>query len=140
MVSHVYMITCAYEQGVGKGHQAFNRKAEIANPYTDSECNEAWRLGYKEGKAQAERLKQAEPVAWMWSSGGHRSSLTFGGPNSNTPEDWDVLPLYTHPHATLQLTDEQIDSVWVNTPRAGNVPSIRDFARAILNLARSQGC
>lgn len=137
MTSHVYMITTAYEQGVGKGHQAFNRKAEIANPYTDSECNEAWSLGYKEGKAQAERLKQVEPVISL-------KGLDEYGPMLDWYKPWTELAIgtkfYTHPHAALQLTDEQIDSVWVNTPQVGNVPSIRDFARAILDLARSQEC
>jgi len=63
MTSNVFMITCAYEQGVGKGHQAFNRESEVSNPYIDSVCNEAWALGYKEGKAQAKKLKQVGPVA-----------------------------------------------------------------------------
>ena len=53
------MITTAYEQGVGKGHQAYRRKEEIENPYTPGDCHEAWRLGYKEGKTQAGDIKDA---------------------------------------------------------------------------------
>jgi len=63
MISRVLMITTAYEQGVGKGHQASRRATEITNPYADSECSEAWALGYKEGKGQAARILRAEPVA-----------------------------------------------------------------------------
>ena len=53
----VLAITTAYEQGVGKGHDAHQRGAEIANPYCTSnyQCFEAWRLGYEEGKRQAAR-------------------------------------------------------------------------------------
>lgn len=51
----VLAITTAYEQGVGKGHQAFKRKVEIDNPYAPGDCNEAWWLGYCEGKEQAAR-------------------------------------------------------------------------------------
>ena len=54
----VLMITTAYEQGVGKGHQAFKRSEEIDNPYTPGECREAWQLGYKEGKNQAKSAAQ----------------------------------------------------------------------------------
>ena len=61
MVSRVLMITTAYEQGVGKGQQAFNRSTEIENPYSDSECNEAWKLGYEEGKSQSQHIKSK----WM---------------------------------------------------------------------------
>lgn len=55
--SQVLAITTAYEQGVGKGHDAYQRGVEIANPYCTSnyQCFEAWRLGYKEGKTQAAR-------------------------------------------------------------------------------------
>jgi hypothetical protein len=47
------VITTAYEQGVGKGHQAHGRSAEIENPYAPGECQQAWALGYDEGKKQA---------------------------------------------------------------------------------------
>lgn len=63
MISRVLMITTAYEQGVGKGHQASRRATEITNPYADSECSEAWALGYKEGE-----LKQ---LARCWLSRWH---------------------------------------------------------------------
>ncbi len=65
MVSRVFMITTAYEQGVGKGQQAFNRSTEIENPYSDSECNEAWQLGYEEGKSQASRVMYDEPIVML---------------------------------------------------------------------------
>lgn len=54
----IFTITTAYEQGVGKGHQAFERKEEIVNPYAAlSDEHEAWQLGYLEGKLQASRAK-----------------------------------------------------------------------------------
>ena len=49
----ILVITTAYEQGVGKGHQAHGRSAEIENPYAPGECQQAWALGYDEGKKQA---------------------------------------------------------------------------------------
>lgn len=67
MPCQVLAITTAYEQGVGKGHDAHQRGAEIANPYCTSNYQsfEAWQLGYEEGKKQAVRKAevQAEPVA-----------------------------------------------------------------------------
>lgn len=49
----ILAITTAYEQGVGKGHQAQGRSVEIDNPYAPGECQQAWALGYDEGKKQA---------------------------------------------------------------------------------------
>lgn len=49
----VLAITTAYEQGVGKGHQAQNRCVDIVNPYIAGDCFDAWELGYGEGKGQA---------------------------------------------------------------------------------------
>lgn len=49
----ILAITTAYEQGVGKGHQAHGRSVEIENPYAPGECKQAWALGYDEGKKQA---------------------------------------------------------------------------------------
>lgn len=58
----VMAIVTAYEQGVGKGHQAFHEEPSL-NPYRAGECQEAWRLGYVEGQDQAERMsKQPEAV------------------------------------------------------------------------------
>ena len=59
---------------------------------------------------QSQPQGEQEPVAWMWSSNdGTPSSVTFGGPNSNTPKDWIVQPLYTRPQPKRKpLTDEQI--------------------------------
>lgn len=52
----ILAITTAYEQGVGKGHQAYSSGKEISNPYSASwRCDHAWSLGYKEGKDQAAR-------------------------------------------------------------------------------------
>jgi hypothetical protein len=54
---HILSITTAYEQGVGKGHQAFKRGNDIENPYVvPSDCAKAWDYGYEEGKIQASRL------------------------------------------------------------------------------------
>lgn len=49
----VLVITTAYEQGVGKGHQAHARGVEIENPYAPGTGQQAWALGYDEGKKQA---------------------------------------------------------------------------------------
>lgn len=77
---------------------------------------------------------EQEPVAWMWSSGGNKSSLTFGGPNSNTPKDWDVQPLYTHPQPLQPLTDEEIGKLaghGYNGFAQQALYDFRAFARAI---------
>jgi len=58
----VLMITTAYEQGVGKGQQAYRRKEEIENPYTPGECYEAWQLGYKEGMTQAKDIETTHGI------------------------------------------------------------------------------
>ena len=58
----ILAITTAYEQGVGKGHQAYNSGKEIANPYSPAyRCDLAWQYGYKEGKEQAQREAKAAP-------------------------------------------------------------------------------
>lgn len=58
----ILSITTAYEQGVGKGHQAYNSGKEIANPYSPAyRCDLAWQYGYKEGKEQAQREAMAAP-------------------------------------------------------------------------------
>ena len=58
----ILAITTAYEQGVGKGHQAYNSGKEIANPYSPAyRCDLAWQYGYKEGKEQAQRATKAAP-------------------------------------------------------------------------------
>ena len=57
----ILMITTAYEQGVGKGHQATQRNGEIENPYAPGECREAWQLGYKEGKTQVKYSHDTKP-------------------------------------------------------------------------------
>ncbi|MBP8141693.1 MAG: hypothetical protein KAY02_07125 [Acidovorax sp.] len=58
----ILAITTAYEQGVGKGHQAYNSGKEIANPYDSTyRCDLAWHYGYGEGKEQAQRATKAAP-------------------------------------------------------------------------------
>ena len=55
-------ITTAYEQGVGKGHQAYISGKETANPYDSPyRCDLAWQYGYREGKEQAQRGVKAAP-------------------------------------------------------------------------------
>jgi hypothetical protein len=55
----ILSITTAYEQGVGKGYQAFQSGKDIENPYlSTSDCAYAWILGYHEGKTQADRLRK----------------------------------------------------------------------------------
>lgn len=58
----ILAITTAYEQGVGKGHQAHKSGNEIANPYAIGKwrCDLAWQLGYEEGKEQADRAARGE--------------------------------------------------------------------------------
>ena len=52
----ILAITTAYEQAVGKGHQAYKSGKEIANPYDSAYgCDLAWQYGYGEGKEQAQR-------------------------------------------------------------------------------------
>ena len=51
----VFMITEAYEAGVGKGMQ-FPERGEISNPWGDEPCREAWGLGYAHGKDMATRV------------------------------------------------------------------------------------
>ena len=58
--AQVLAITTAYEQGVGKGHQSYDRKEAITNPYGDEwGCDSAWQMGYDEGREQAERKAPA---------------------------------------------------------------------------------
>ena len=58
----ILAITTAYEQGVGKGHQAYKSGKEIANPYDSAYgCDLAWQYGYGEGKEQAQRATKAAP-------------------------------------------------------------------------------
>lgn len=59
----VLIITTAYEQGVGKGRQAFAAGREISNPYsTGYRCDLAWSYGYEEGKEQAARMSADAPT------------------------------------------------------------------------------
>ena len=60
----VFVITEAYEAGVGKGMQAAQRGEEVQNPWGDEPCREAWALGYKEGKERyrPEAPAQADPL------------------------------------------------------------------------------
>lgn len=51
----VLAITIAYEQGVGKGYEAYTTMTEVENPYEPGDCAEAWSYGYTEGKTQAEQ-------------------------------------------------------------------------------------
>ncbi len=88
----ILAITTAYEQGVGKGHQAYNSGKEIANPYSPAyRCDLAWQYGYGEGKEQAQREAKAAPQqapaplsereafeAWIEKDGGDLG--TFGTP------------------------------------------------------------
>ena len=80
----ILAITTAYEQGVGKGHQAYNSGKEIANPYSPAyRCDLAWQYGYKEGKEQAQREAKAapqqeaqEPFAWESTTPGYIKYIT----------------------------------------------------------------
>ena len=68
----ILAITTAYEQGVGKGHQAYNSGKEIANPYSPAyRCDLAWQYGYKEGKEQA--APKAAPGESLWPVDGKAS-------------------------------------------------------------------
>ena len=51
----VLAITTAYEQGVGKGHDAYRRGTVIENPYAPGQCFKAWAIGFEEGSTQAAR-------------------------------------------------------------------------------------
>ena len=59
----ILAITTAYEQGVGKGHDAHHRGVEIQNPYGASwGCDKAWQMGYEEGKEQVAQPQPAPDV------------------------------------------------------------------------------
>lgn len=92
MVSRVLMITTAYEQGVGKGQQAFNRSTGIENPYIDGECNEAWELGYAEGKYQASKMQHSEPIAML-------QGFDEYGPRIEWYKHWVDFPIGTQFYA-----------------------------------------
>ena len=80
----ILAITTAYEQGVGKGHQAYKSGKEITNPYDSAYgCDLAWHYGYGEGKEQAKRMAQSapqqeaqEPVAWESTTPGYIKYIT----------------------------------------------------------------
>ena len=78
---------------------------------------------------------EQEPVAWLWIIDGKRHSVSFGGPNSNTPKDWIVQPLYTHPQPKRQpLTDAEILMVL----DAADIPDLpRDFKDVDIDIARA---
>lgn len=81
----------------------------------------------------------AEPVAWMWPFGRYGSCLTFGGPNSNTPKDWNALPLYTHPQPAQQpLTREQVKEILTEAGYdSANVQARADFINGIRHGERA---
>ena len=107
----ILAITTAYEQGVGKGHQAYNSGKEIANPYSPAyRCDLAWQYGYKEGKEQAQREAKAapqqeaqEPVAWLvtWAGGVHNyvqaHASELPAVDQGRRMAGTVTPLYTAP-------------------------------------------
>ena len=56
----IQAICVAYEQGVGKGRDAFASNKDIDNPYIDGNAEYiAWSLGYQEGMFQAARAANA---------------------------------------------------------------------------------
>ena len=99
--------------------------------------------GYRNNWAEVNSLIAAleqpqveqEPVAWLWIIDGKRHSVSFGGPNSNTPKDWIVQPLYTHPQPKRQpLTDAEILMVL----DAADIPDLpRDFKDVDIDIARA---
>ena len=111
----ILAITTAYEQGVGKGHQAYNSGKEIANPYSPAyRCDLAWQYGYKEGKEQAKREAKAapqqeaqEPVAWLnpWRADQVTTDYDAYGEHG--------IPLYTAPQpAPAPLSDDVSQKTW----------------------------
>lgn len=58
MVSKVYMICFAYEQGMGSGL----KRNGVSNPYKpSSDEHEAWGIGYSEGEKRAVEEEQDAP-------------------------------------------------------------------------------
>ena len=89
------------------------------------------RGGYNFQQPQVEQ----EPVAWMWSSNdGTPSSVTFGGPNSNTPKDWIVQPLYTHPqNLNCKSTQARLATLWgYEKPQPKREPLTDDAATRLV--------
>ena len=79
----ILAITTAYEQGVGKGHQAYKSGKEIANPYDSAYgCDLAWQYGYGEGKEQAQRATKAAPQQEAQEPS-HRETVDVVGVRSN---------------------------------------------------------
>lgn len=70
---------------------------------------------------------EQEPVAWVWFDANEKPcNVTFGGPNINTPKDWGVSPLYTHPQPKRNPLDvEEIHRLW------DEIDGWFNFARAI---------
>ena len=74
-----------------------------------------------------------EPVAWIG-----KPELQFGFTDTrvtNEKENWDDIPLYTHP--VKELTDEEILGVWQEKSSSGELYyDLLEFARAILRKAQ----
>ena len=83
-------------------------------------------------KAQPEQ----EPVAWLWVVDGKHHNVTFGGANSNTPKDWTVLPLYTHPPVPT-TQPEPLDTPLPCDVKVGHVTIRKGVALSVL-IARMQ--
>jgi len=73
-----------------------------------------------------------EPVAWTDGKGNYFDK------NSFFPVD-DLIPLYTHPAKTLELTRDEIRDVWREIPVSLTLtPKTIEFARAILRKAQNE--
>ena len=122
----ILAITTAYEQGVGKGHQAYNSGKEIANPYSPAyRCDLAWQYGYKEGKEQAQREAKAapqqeaqEPIGWTtgiaWRPNTRLQSEQVVKITRDTqPKYGYTIPIYTAPQpAPAPLSDDVPQKTW----------------------------
>ena len=136
----ILAITTAYEQGVGKGHQAHESGKEIANPYdTAYRCDLAWQYGYKEGKEQAERIAGTtpqqpapqqgaqEPIGWTtgitWRPNTRlHSEQVIKITRDAQPKYGYTTPIYTAPQpAPAPLSDEVVkDAARYRWLREGN--------------------
>ena len=86
---------------------------------------------------RAARVEQGEPVAWIKKNGsGDLITISQDRLDKLTPEFayirdlWkDATPLFTHP--VRQMSDEQIDQIWMLNGGGLAANRYHDFARAI---------
>ena len=142
----VQAITTAYEQGVGKGNGAHQRGFEVNNPYSNGyRCDEAWNLGYQEGKRQAAAKAevQAEPVADdtgtlraeanAHAAKGSRLVRTLFNESTGTLSDTEV-------GTWIQLAQQYLFAISLTAPQATQPGADAMDDTKLLNFLRDECC